>query len=235
MSDVKKNIKINEELRKLYAKNTEKHLDIWKECCGEKAPRCINEFGIIDVERYDSEEGILVIGRETNGDSWYKNDFDVIFTDWLREISKKIGILPGRPNIWYNTARYIMTVRGEKEKSLTCDNEDLLSVLGTIAFTNINKVGGGSSSGKAYWEMYKQADIIRLIVEEIEIIKPKYIILCDKYFAKFLTEKNLCELKVEKYTALKKCIDNNRLIVAYHPSARMSKEKMLNKIEKQLN
>lgn len=230
MIDVKKNEKINQKLKELYDNSKEEHCRIWKECYGKEAPDSINEFGIIDVERYDTEKGILVIGRETNGIDWC----EVTFVEWLCEISRTTANLPAYPSVWYNTARYIMTVRGEKESSLSCEKKELLSVLGTIAFTNINKVGGGSASGKAYWKMYKKADVIKLIVKEIEIIEPRYIILCDKYFAKFLTEESLMELGVKKFSALKKCMDNKRLYVVDHPAARMSKEKMLNKLEEQL-
>ena len=229
------NEKINKDLKELYSKYTFEFLKEWKECYGQEPPSRMNEFGIIDVEKYDAENGILVIGRETNGvEGWFENNSDNdLFINWMHYISVEKCGLPKRPNIWYNTARYIMTVRGEKEKSLTCDNKDLIPELGTMAFTNINKVGGGSSSGKSYWKLYEKDIVIELLVKEIEIIKPKYIILCDRYFEKFLTVENAARF-VGKDSALEKCIKNGRFFVAYHPAARMSKEKMLDKLENQL-
>lgn len=229
------NVRINNELKELYENNKDKHLKLWKEAYKytNNSVTRLNEFGIIDVDKYVSDNGILVICRETNGEDWYKNDFkgeNALFTDWMRGISNGTLLLPSHPNIWYNTARYIMTVQGNKKDALEFENKKLLPALGTVAFTNINKVGGGSNSGKAYWKMYNQPDVINLIVEEIKIIEPKYIILCDKYFAKFLTEESL----VERCPALKKCIENNRFFTVYHPAARMSKEKMLNELEKQI-
>ncbi len=230
------NERINKELRELYLKHTAEHRHTWKKCYGEEPPKRINEFGVIDVKRYDVKNGILVIGRETNGvKGWFERNLDEdLFINWLNKISINEGELPSHPSIWYNTARYIMTVQGNKKDALEFENKKLLPALGTVAFTNINKVGGGSNSGKAYWKMYKKSGVIRLIVEEIEIIKPRYIILCDKYFAKFLTEENLAKLNIENYSALKECIDNNRLYAVPHPAARMSKEKMLNELEKQI-
>lgn len=241
MVNKKENMRINNELKKIYEKNKEKHLDIWKECYCEKPPTRINEFGIIDINRYETKNGILVIGRETNGvEGWFNNNSDNdLFINWMREISinglkNQDGCVKKHPNIWYNTARYILTVRGEKDSYLDYDKDNLLNILGTVAFTNINKVGGSSSSGKSYWKMYKKPDVIKLIVEEIEIIKPRYIILCDKYFAKFLTVENAEKLFEKECPALKECIENNRLYVVPHPAARISKEKMLNELEKQI-
>lgn len=235
MINVIENERINSELRKLYKDNTEKFLKLWKECYNENPPIRMNEFGIIDLEKYESQNGILVIGRETNGvEGWFENNSDDdLFINWMRKISIGTCGLPKRPNIWYNTARYIMTARGEKEKSLSCEKKDLLPVLGTMAFTNINKVGGGSSSGKSYWKLYEKDIVIQLIVKEIEIIKPKYIILCDRYFEKFLTVQNATRFAGND-SALEDCINNGRLLIAYHPAARMSKEKMLDKLEKQI-
>ena len=231
-----KNEKINKDLKELYSKYTSEFLKEWKECYGQEPPSRMNEFGIIDVEKYDAENGILVIGRETNGvEGWFENNSDNdLFINWMHEISIGKCGLPKRPNIWYNTARYIMTVRGEKEKSLVFDKKDLIPELGTMAFTNINKVGGGSSSGKSYWKLYEKDIVIELMVKEIEIIKPKYIILCDRYFEKFLTVQNATRFAGND-SALEDCINNGRLLIAYHPAARMSKEKMLDKLENQMS
>lgn len=234
------NEKINNALKELYEKNKDKHIELWKDAYQYKGNNVtrLNQFGIIDVNRYDPQNGVLVICRETNGESWYENDFvgeNALFVDWMREISinglkNQKGCVKKHPTVWYNIARYIMTINGQRDQSLKCPKSEPLNVLGTVAFTNINKVGGGSSSGKSYWEMYDKADVINLIVEEIKIIEPKYIILCEKYFAEFLTDKNI----VEGCPPLKKCIENNRFFTVYHPAARMSKEKMLDELEKQI-
>ena len=91
----------------------------------------------------------------------------------------------------------------------------------TMAFTNINKTGGGSQSRKEYRDLYKKDLVTEPVVDEIEIIKPKFIILCDRHF-----EASLCSRR-KTSPILNDYIDSHRLLVMPHPAARISKLKAL--------
>ena len=62
-----KNALINAKLKALYDEYTPAFLSAWSDAFEEAAPCRMNEFGIIDIRRYDPENGVLFIGRETNG------------------------------------------------------------------------------------------------------------------------------------------------------------------------
>ncbi len=68
MIDVKKNMEINERLRLEYQTATTAFLDVWTRAFAEDTPPCrINEFGIIDENKYETNNGVLFICKETNG------------------------------------------------------------------------------------------------------------------------------------------------------------------------
>ena len=90
-----------------------------------------------------------------------------------------------------------------------------------MAFTNINKTGGGSQSRKEYRDLYKKDLVTEPVVDEIEIIKPKFIILCDRHFVACLCSRRITSPILNDY------IDSHRLLVMPHPAARISKLKAL--------
>ncbi len=219
MIDEQKNKEINQKLKDLYEKNASDFITLWKECYHNETELAhINTFGIIDPQRYDTENGVLVIGREANGKDWHEINFEDesnLFVNWLAGICKETTKLPARPNIWYNIGRWLMLIKNHEQNldEIASAKSEAIKMLGTMAFTNINKIGGGNRSGKEYRELSKDGLAIELIVNEIEIIRPKFIILCDKHF---------------EYSLLSRCKNlENRLIVMPHPAARISKLKTL--------
>lgn len=227
MINEQKNKEINRMLKELYEENASAFISLWKDCYHSKIELTnINTFGIIDPQRYDAENGILVIGRESNGESWFNINFEDesnLFVNWLTGICKGQVKLPSRPNMWYNIGRWLMLIENTDQNlsEIASTKSEAIKMLGTMAFTNINKIGGGNQSRKEYWNLYKKDLVVDLVVDEIEIIKPKYIILCDRYF-----EKALCS-RCKSYPILRDYFDNNRLIVMPHPAARTSKLKTL--------
>ena len=111
MINAKDNALINARLRKEYEATTESFLKVWSESFRESPPFRMNEFGIIDIHKYDTDNGILFVGRETNGwdDEDYKNG--CLFRNWMREISQNglddKGHIKQHPNMWYNIGRWI--------------------------------------------------------------------------------------------------------------------------------
>ena len=73
MINVNRNIETNQKLKSLYEYYNKDFLKLWQKYYKEEAPCRMNEFGIIDPERYDPDNGILFICRETNG--WSNEDF----------------------------------------------------------------------------------------------------------------------------------------------------------------
>ncbi len=228
MMSAEKNQKINEALNRLYAEKTEAFLNEWKKHYGSDAvPNRINEFGIVDEEKYDAENGILFIAKETNG--W---DFSegVTFLTWLKDIAIKKdfpldGIARKHPQTWYNIARWTKLIQNPETdpNELICLKKDALPALRSIAFTNISKVGGGSTSKDAFWslvESMREEDsvVFEILKKEIEIIVPKYIVLCG----------------IQKDVLY--CIEHSAKVIEMpHPSARtISKEAMLSMLRSQL-
>ena len=84
----KNNARINDELRTLYDEYTQEFLSAWSEAFNEAPPCRMNEFGIIDISRYNANKGILFICRETNG--WSDKDYEngCLFREWLCDISQ---------------------------------------------------------------------------------------------------------------------------------------------------
>lgn len=235
MIKVEENKRINEDLKKLYKKNTAQFLELWKKHFkSETAPKYINEFGIIDPEKFDTEKRILVIGKETNGESWWKPNI-YSFLKWLKEdvINKKD--FPKHPNMWYVVGRLILLLENEDMYiSINASKDETINALSRIAFTNINKIGGYNQSDERYRGLSQEQAVIKILIQEIEIIKPEIIILCDEYFAYTLFREYI-KLDQKSFPQLKKCIVNNRFYTIPHPAARKSTEKMLQYLKEQLN
>lgn len=238
MIKVEENKRINEDLKKLYEDNTEKFLELWKECFEteenkkakdfETAPNRINEFGIIDPQKFDTDNGILVIGKETNGwsNKAYTNPDEPLFREWLynmattQEITGEIA--KKHPQIWYNLGRWAKFIVNQEtidKQELLKEKKTALEGLGYIAFTNINKVRGKNSSKKEYKNLLQKNVVKKILIQEIEYIKPKVIILCGIS---------------EEY--LKGINSSIKVIKMPHPSARnISKSDMLQQLEEQLS
>ncbi len=150
--------------------------------------------------------GLLFICKESHIDKDEPIDKDNYF--WLREVAKgekKPGLFGTRLSIIANA--YF-------------NNNEGLSVLKKVALVNLNKRGGKSSTE------YKKLDIYTkkyatYIAKEIDIIKPKVIVLCgtktlfDTYISK----------KLDKY----KSEYSPKIISLYHPSyKRISHKNYLN-------
>ena len=183
MVDVVKNIGINEKLDALYERYREDYLAAYIRAFEDsKPPRRINEFGIIDVERYDPAVGILFLAKETNG--WSNADYNdgVLFRGWLASMIENglSGHIKRHPIMWYNIGRWASYLNDQTQSIATLANEKarVISAIGTVAFTNMNKVRGMAQAQKEYWEL-AYADITgALLREELAILQPKVIVCC---------------------------------------------------------
>ena len=224
MINAKENALINARLKNEYDVATEDFLRIWSETFEEKPPFRMNEFGIIDIHKYDTDNGILFIGRETNGwdDEDYKNG--CLFRDWMREISKDgldgRGHIKHHPNMWYNIGRWVMllTEQGRPITSIADAKEEAIAAIGKIAFTNVNKVRGRNASGKEYFQLAGNSFVKELLKKEIEIIKPRIIVCCG-------TARPIFPLPD---------IFSGELYIMPHPGARKNKTDMLVDLSKQM-
>lgn len=182
--NAKDNALINARLTALYKENTAEILKEWSVAFGETPPCRINDFGIINIHRYNTSNGILFIGRETNG--WSDEEFEsgCLFRSWMHEISQN-GLeghdhIKKHPNMWYNIGRWAMLLQSPDTPvdDLLNSKDEAIHALGTIAFTNVNKVRGKSSVGKEYHSLAYAEVVHKLIREEVAIIKPKIIVCC---------------------------------------------------------
>ena len=89
MIDLDQNRKINAALSALYEEYCADYLTTYIQAFGDgNPPERINEFGIIDEERYDADNGILFIAKETN--KWENENFHTgyFFREWMNSITK---------------------------------------------------------------------------------------------------------------------------------------------------
>lgn len=214
MKKCSENIILNNRLRALYLNKTNEFLGV----LGDKKQNRINEFGIIDIHNYNADRGILFIGKETNGWGVLREE---TFLDWINDIitgQQKTK----RPQIWYNLGRWAKFIVDPTidKKEIVNEKVTSLSGLRKIAFTNVNKVGGGSVSGNEFWELTKEDITRNLLIEEIYILKPKVIVLCG----------------LKRQDIGLENIDKGFLTIEMpHPSARnISKLDMLSRLENQL-
>lgn len=221
MSD--NNKQINKNLRKLYQENTEDYLKVWHKHYNFKTIDRINEFGIIDVESYDADNGVLFVAKETNG--WdYSNGRT--FRLWVEDMAKhnKVTgeIASKHPQIWFNLGRWAKFICNPQTDKATLIEEKDISFLKHIAITNLNKAEGESVSGKAFWKIVEEDIVVDILIKEIKEIKPKTIVLCG------IKKKYIPQ-------AIKKIDQNIKIIEMPHPSARnISKLYMLLQLEKQM-
>ena len=185
MIDVEKNAQVNRALSGLYETYQEACLDEYRSAFGDPEPPCrINEFGIIDVNRYDMEAGVLFVARETNG--WSNEDFrsGCLFRGWLEGISRDglsgKGHVQRHPNMWYNLGRWALYLNGEERdiNAIASSRQGALQALGTVAFTNLNKVRGLERSGRAYRALAGSALSGQLLREELELLRPRTVVCC---------------------------------------------------------
>ena len=212
------NEKINARLTALYQEYTPDFLRAWSDAFEQTAPCRINEFGIIDVDRYDADNGILFIGRETNG--WENEEYQngTLFREWMCDISRngirRRGKVSRHPNMWYNIGRWTMLLHAPETPidSIAYEKDLAIDAIGTIAFTNLNKVRGGNVSGEKYKKLICANTVQALLKKEVEIIQPKIIVACGTYGAIAS-----CLADCYQGTILSMC----------HPAARKSSKDML--------
>ena len=222
--DAKGNALINAKLKALYEEYTPDFLSAWTAAFGETAPCRINEFGIIDIHRYNPQNGILFIGRETNG--WSDKDYEdgCLFRDWMCDISRSgvngRGHVSKHPNMWYNIGRWVLLLQSPDMPidDLAKMKDEAINAIGTIAFTNINKVRGKNKIGKEYNQLTYTEVVKTLIQREVAIINPKIIVTCGTWrpVASFLPDYK------------------GKIICMNHPGARKSSKAMLEELKAQL-
>lgn len=221
MVNSESNRDINKRLSELYLSYSDAYLKAYTEAFKDNSPPPrINEFGIIDVTKYDADKGILFVAKETHG--WSNDDFEKgnLFRGWMHGITIEgvsgKGHVQKHPTMWYNLGRWAMLLSNPEfgiEYIRSCKSE-ALKAIGEIAFTNINKVRGKNQSRDEYYTLARSTISGEILRKELEIIKPKVIVCCGTYdeFAYHVPEYQHIAIKMP------------------HPGARMSAIKMLKKI-----
>lgn len=218
------NSAINAKLRTEYLNATDEMLVEWGAAFGETPPCRINEFGIIDEERYDADHGILFICRETNG--WSDKDYQsgCLFRGWMQDISRTglegRGHVQRHPNMWYNIGRWIALIHNPSVSfaDVSGMRASAITEIGKIAYTNVNKVRGKEGIGKEYYQLAGTKVVGDMLKREIEIINPKIIVCCG-------TEYPVVDL-IPNYSG--------KIIKMPHPGARKSTASMLQMLHSQL-
>lgn len=143
-------------------------------------PPRINEFGIIDESRYDAGRGVLFVAKETNG--WSNEDYaaGVLFRTWLRDMATHglSGHAKRHPVMWYNIGRWAALLDDPSQNAEELAHEKTVDKIGTLAFTNINKVRGGNRSANSYWSLACAPVTGELLRMELTILRPKAIVCC---------------------------------------------------------
>ena len=170
---------MNRQLQALYREYEKALLAEWQAAFhGEEMPCHINEFGILNEEKY---AGILCICRETNG--WSNEDYrnGTLFRPWLADIVESglqnRGHITKHPNMWYNLGRWVSLIQNPEQDLDKLAQLKTLEPLGAVAFTNINKIRGKNSSGKEYAQLAASPVTREVLRREIEILQPK-VLLC---------------------------------------------------------
>lgn len=187
MIDLDRNRKINAALSALYEEYCADYLTTYIQAFGDgNPPERINEFGIIDEERYDADNGILFVAKETN--DWDNKDFQngYFFRKWMNSITKQglSGHAKEFPLMWYNIGRWVSLLDNPSQNipSLAEEKSDAIKKIGTIAFTNINKVRGKEQAKNEYASLAYHDMSGMLLREELSIIQPKMIVCCGTYY-----------------------------------------------------
>jgi len=232
------NKRLNSRLEELYANNNDAFVKLHNDYYDDKLPR-INEFGIIDENVYDAENGILIIGKETNW--WDDVDFheNILFRTWIRDISRtglpqelqangKKHHITRHPQMWYNIGRWIsycdQIIKNQNwafDDILAKPHCDLIKEIGKCAFTNVNKGRGYETSRDMFWELVQHNELPKHIIEqEINVIQPRIVIFCG---VACLFDALVQRDKARVYLDLP------------HPAARKKTQLFLEEIKNQLN
>lgn len=210
------NKRVNRELEKLYKSCASEFLSEWSRAFTDTAPESINNFGIVDGEKYDADNGVLFIGKETNNFSQSQ------YRDWLFWLSRQSSLRGTNitPNMWYNVGRWAyLSKHPEKDvQNIAALKADALKFIGTIAFTNVNKVYGKSQSKEEYYRVATSDIAGSVLRQEIEIIKPKMIVCCGTG--------DIFLRHVQDFSG--------KVIFMPHPGARKNTQAMLCELKKQL-
>lgn len=228
MIDVKENELLNAKLDTLYKKYTSDFLDEWEKSFSEwikeskeEVPYRMNEFGIVNIQNYDKDNGVLFVAKETN--NWENKDFKsgCLFRGWLSNIVEQGYIGQGvKPNMWYNVGRWMLLIENPDRdiKEIASAKQEAIGAIGRIAFTNVNKVRGKKSSETEYNQLAKTAVVGDVLRQEIKILNPQIIVCCG---TKWVLDKH-----IENF--------NGKILDMPHPGARLSTEKMLLRLREQL-
>ena len=122
--------------------------------------------------------------------------------------------------MWYTIGRWALFIQDSKTpiKSLAYLKDEAIDILGTIAFTNLNKVRGKNKSGKEYYNLVNNNITKELIQKEVDILNPKIVVACGT---------------VQQVTSL--LSDHGcRVICMNHPTARKNQITMLQELRAQL-
>ncbi len=216
MINITTNERTNQELDGLYKSFAAEFLSEWSDAFSDTAPESINSFGIVDEKKYDSDNGILFIGKETN------NFANAQYRDWLFWLSRQSSLFGTNitPNMWYNVGRWACLAEyPEKDlQDIAALKADALKFIGTIAFTNVNKVYGKNQSKEEYYRVALSDVAGKLLRREIEIIKPKTIVCCGTG--------DIFLRHVQGFSG--------KIIFMPHPGARKNTEAMLREFKRQL-
>lgn len=227
MTNFETNQAINKELSRLYLESSDLLINSWKTATQESPPERINEFGIVDEERYDTDNGILFICKETN--AWDDEDFrnKLFFRNWMNGITRN-GMPEGHhihkhPQMWYNIGRWIRMIHDPEEnvEALSMRREDIIQEIGVIAFTNVNKVRGSAYAGKSFDIVLNHPEPWKVIQKELEILKPKVVVCCGRGIH-MLFMRNVVGF-------------SGKLIDMPHPGARKKTQSMLLDLKEQLS
>ena len=138
MIDLDRNRKINAALSALYEEYCADYLTTYIQAFGDGNPtERINEFGIIDEERYDADNGILFVAKETN--DWDNKDFQngYFFRKWMNSITKQglSGHAKEHPLMWYNIGRWASLLDNPSQSipALAEAKGEAIEKIGTIA------------------------------------------------------------------------------------------------------
>lgn len=185
--DWDRNRKLNAALSALYEEYSAAYLTAYILAFGDvDPPERINEFGIIDEERYDADNGTLFIAKETNG--WENENFQkgYFFREWMNSIAKRglSGHAKKHPLMWYNIGRWASLLDNPSQSipALAEAKSEVIEKIGTVAFTNINKVRGKEQAKNEYASLAYHDMSGMLLREELSIIQPKMIVCCGTYY-----------------------------------------------------
>lgn len=110
-----------------------------------------------------------------------------MFRPWMEEISQ-YGLqdhdhIRKYPTMWYNIGRWITLLQHSDYdlSALSKEKSGAITAIGTVAFTNINKVRGNHISGKSYKQMAYTEIVGEVLRKELDIIHPNIVLCCGTY------------------------------------------------------